>query len=58
MALETLEHFLGRIDQASEEQYSSEFDSADSSQLEEAVLVRSALPYYESQANICDLAGQ
>lgn len=58
MALETLEHFLSRIDQASEEQYSSEFDSADSSQLEEAVLVCLTLLCYESQANVCDLAGQ
>ncbi|KAL2264415.1 hypothetical protein VTK26DRAFT_3302 [Humicola hyalothermophila] len=40
VALETLEHFVDRIDKASEEQYSSECsDTADSGRLEEAVLL-------------------
>ncbi|KAK4115642.1 hypothetical protein N656DRAFT_842476 [Canariomyces notabilis] len=40
VALDTLEHFLGRIDEASDEQYSSEFASrADSHHVEEAVLL-------------------
>ncbi|KAL2193527.1 Mus7/MMS22 family-domain-containing protein [Corynascus similis CBS 632.67] len=39
-ALNTLEHFLGRIDEASEEQYSSEFDdNLDSPFLEDSVLL-------------------
>ncbi|KAL2018628.1 hypothetical protein VTK56DRAFT_531 [Thermocarpiscus australiensis] len=40
VALDTLGHFMDRIDRASEEQYSSEFsDNIDSRQLEEAVLL-------------------
>lgn len=40
VALDTLEHLMGRIDQASEEQYSSEFDdNIDAPFLEDAVLV-------------------
>jgi hypothetical protein len=44
VALETVEHLMGRIDQASEEQYSSEFsDNADAPYAEDAVLVRLAV---------------
>ncbi|KXX75508.1 Protein mms22 [Madurella mycetomatis] len=40
VALDTLEHFLGRIEDASEEQYSSGFsDNIDSNHVEEAVLL-------------------
>ncbi|EAQ83860.1 hypothetical protein CHGG_10264 [Chaetomium globosum CBS 148.51] len=40
VALDTLEHLMGRIDQASEEQYSSEFDdNIDAPFLEDAVLL-------------------
>lgn len=40
MALDTLEHFLGRIEDASEEQYSSgPSENVDSRHVEEAVLV-------------------
>jgi hypothetical protein len=40
VALDTLEHLMGRIDQASEEQYSSEFDdNVDAPFLEDAVLL-------------------
>jgi hypothetical protein len=40
VALKTLEHLISRIDQASEEQYSSEFDdNIDAPFLEDAVLV-------------------
>jgi hypothetical protein len=40
VALETLEHYLGRIDQVPEEQYSSEVtDNDDSQHLDDAVLV-------------------
>jgi hypothetical protein len=40
VAIETVEHLIGRIDQASEEQYSSEFDNnPDAAHLEDAVLV-------------------
>ncbi|KAK0673461.1 Mus7/MMS22 family-domain-containing protein [Cercophora samala] len=41
VAIDTLDHFLSRIDEASEEHYSSDFmeaDNADSSHVEEAVL--------------------
>ena len=44
VALETVEHLISRIDQASEEQYSSEFsDNLDAPYAEEAVMVRPAL---------------
>ncbi|KAL2133588.1 hypothetical protein VTI74DRAFT_2063 [Chaetomium olivicolor] len=40
VAIETLEHFVGRIDEASEEQFSSEFsDNVDTQHLEEAVML-------------------
>jgi hypothetical protein len=40
VAIETVEHLIGRIDQASEEQYSSDFDNnLDAAHLEDAVLV-------------------
>ncbi|KAK4120776.1 hypothetical protein N657DRAFT_578874 [Parathielavia appendiculata] len=40
VAMETVEHLIGRIDQASEEQYSSEFsENPDASYLEDAVLL-------------------
>ncbi|KAK4100975.1 hypothetical protein N658DRAFT_471854 [Parathielavia hyrcaniae] len=40
VAMETVEHLIGRIDQASEEQYSSEFsDNPDAPYLEDAVLL-------------------
>ncbi|KAK0634788.1 Mus7/MMS22 family-domain-containing protein [Bombardia bombarda] len=40
VAIETLEHYLGRVDEVSEEQYSSEFvDQVDTSQIEDAVLL-------------------
>lgn len=40
VALDTLEHFVDRIEKTAEEQYSSEFsDNADAASLEEAVLV-------------------
>ncbi len=41
VALETLEHLLSRIDQASEEEYSSGIsENCDAPHLEDAVLVR------------------
>lgn len=60
VALETVGHFLDRIDQISEEQYSTGFsDVVDSAELEEAVLVRSPLLFTEISTNMpAGLAGQ
>lgn len=49
VALETLEHFLGRIDDASEEQYSSEHsNNVDAVHVEDAVLVGSTASVFVS----------
>jgi hypothetical protein len=45
VALDTVEHLMGRIDKASEEQYSSEFaENVDAPHLEDAILVRIRSP--------------
>lgn len=49
VALDTVDHLMGRIDQASEEQYSSEFcDNVDAPYAEDAVLVRLSPPSCEN----------
>jgi hypothetical protein len=59
VALETVEHLMGRIDQASEEQYSSEFsDNVDAPFAEEAVMVRLAPLSYVNRANHNNSAGE